>query len=56
MHRWQDFMVDTQTGEILVEDIVDSSMKSLRQWRNQDKPMERTEGAHRNRPVPAESG
>jgi len=45
MHRWENFMVDTRSGEIFVEDIVDCSLKTLERWREKDKPMERAPNA-----------
>ena len=45
MHRWETFLVDIRTGEIFIENTVDLSLKTLAQWRKEDKPMERIKNA-----------
>ncbi|UGQ45361.1 hypothetical protein [Massilia endophytica] len=39
--RWENFLVSTTDGEILVEDAVTDELQSLDQWRDTKKPMSR---------------
>jgi hypothetical protein len=40
-HRWQTFMVRLDGKEILVDDVTTGEYRSLEEWREKEKPMER---------------
>jgi hypothetical protein len=50
-NRWETFLVDIRTSEIFFEDNdPDCSMKTLDQWRKEDKPMERISDTPTSKP------
>ena len=40
-HPWETFEVDVRTGDVFVEDPVESNLLPLEKWRNQTHPMDR---------------